>query len=62
MREDLTFHLGGSRAVVSSAEFAQHLQGHWKGQTFIGPNAAVVVSRIIARHRAQMSARMASNG
>lgn len=59
MRSDISFYLGGFHAVIRVQRNVP--QGHWNGQTFTGVDAAAVAFSIITRHRARMSANMASH-
>lgn len=60
MRSYISFYLGGSRAVIG-ARPSNTARGDWKGQTFIGVDAAAVTLMIITRHRASMSANVWSH-
>lgn len=56
----ISFHLGGSRAVIGAAVDGG-FQGRWNGQVFDGADAATVTFLIIARHKVRMSVRMAAD-
>lgn len=60
MEECISFHLGGSPAVIEAAVGGGFV-GHWNSQAFIGANSAAVAFLIIARHKARLSARMAAD-